>query len=170
MNERWSIGIDLGVTSKHAATVFDTHTGQPAVKRFTFPHTAAGVQRLLDRLDRVRQDAPQGEFAAVMEPTGKMWIALAAVLREQGIECRLPSTELAAGYRKRRQKAGKTNAIDADCLARLPQSEREHLHPACLRDQPTGDLYAWCKFHERLSQRSPFLCVRKLDVQVPARQ
>ena len=152
-NPRWTLGIDLGVTSKHALAVFDTQTGQPALKRFTFPHTAEGVQRLLDRLERVRQDAPDSEFVAVMEPTGKMWIALAAVLRERGMECLLPSTALAAAYRHKRKKAGKSNAIDADCLARLPQAERDKLHPACLRDQPTGDLHSWCKLHERTTKQ-----------------
>jgi len=153
MHERWTIGIDLGVTSKHAVVVVDTQTGETLVKRFSFPHTAAGMQRLLDRLERVRQHAPDAGFTAVMEPTGKMWVALAAVLREHGIESRLPSVAVAAAYRNKSKKAGKTNEIDADCLARLPLFDAKKLHPACLRNQPTGDLHSWCKFHERLSKR-----------------
>ena len=152
MDKRWIIGIDLGVTSKHAVHVFDTHTGEPALKRFTFAHTAAGMQQFLDRLERIRKPDPEAGFLAVMEPTGKMWIAVAAVLREHGIESRLAPTHLAAAYRKKRKRGRKTNAIDAETLARLPLVEKKLLPPACLREQPAGDLHSWCKLHERLTQ------------------
>lgn len=153
MHERFVIGIDLGVTSKHVVRVLDTHTGEVVVKRLSFPHTAAGVQELFDRLARVQQQTPDAGFTAVMEPTGKMWIAIAAVLREKGIGSLSPSTELAAAYRGKRTKSGKSNTIDADSLARFPQAEKDRLHPPCLRDADTGDLHGWCKFHRRLSNR-----------------
>jgi len=133
--------------------LFDTQAGKPVVKRFTFPHTAGGLKQLVDRVDTVRSRAGGGEVTAVIEPTGKVWTPVAAYLRECGMVTLMPSPMLAAAYRKRRQKGGKSNHIDADSLARLPLAEGDRLNPACLRDQPTGDLHQWCKCHEKLTKQ-----------------
>lgn len=148
MNVRYTLGIDLGITSHHSAVLFDNQVGRPVVKRFTFPHTAAGLQKLHER---VKQKVGAEGVRAVMEPTGKVWIPASGWLREHGVETLMTSPMLSAAYRKKRRKGGKSNQIDADTLARLPQAEGDRLNAACLREQKTGDLHDWCKFHVKLT-------------------
>jgi len=150
VNARYSLGIDLGITSRHRAVLFDTQLGKPIFKRFTFPHTAAGFESLKERIQRAIGD---GKVQAVMEPTGKVWVPLAGWLRERGTESLMTSPVLAAAYRRKRQKGGQSNQIDADTLARLPQAEGDRLNPACLREQKAGDLNEWCKFHEKTTRQ-----------------
>ena len=153
MDIRYSIGIDLGITSQHVAVIFDREAGRPVVKNFKFPHTAEGLKRLVERVEKVRAEHGSGAAQAVMEPTGKVWTPVSGFLREHDIGTLMPSPMLVTAYRKRRSGSGKSNGIDADALARLPQAEGDRLNPACLRDPKTGDLHSGCKFHEKLSGR-----------------
>ncbi len=153
MEARYTIGIDLGITSQHVAVVFDREAGKAVVKGFKFHHTADGFKQLVERVEKVKAKHGPGAAQAVMEPTGKVWTPVAGFLREHDIRTLMPSPMLATAYRKKRSGSGKSNGIDADALARLPQAEGDRLNPACLRDQKTGDLHGLCKFHEKLSGR-----------------
>jgi transposase len=153
MDTRWTLGIDLGITSKHTAVLFDRACGKAAVKPIQFAHTAGEFKEFLARVKKSVGEEEVGGVQVVMEPTGNVWVALAGYLREQGMEILMPCPTLAAAYRKKRQQGGKSNRIDAETLARLPQAEREYLNPACLRDPKSGDLHRWCKFHEKVTKR-----------------
>lgn len=102
------IGIDLALRSDHTAVVYED--GVAVSKPFKVPRTMSGVIEL----ERRAGNEPC-EF--LMEPTGLVWLPLAAELKRRGFSVYLPKTQKISALRKFYKEHTKTDINDASALA-----------------------------------------------------
>jgi len=120
------VGVDLGLRTRHKAVVFDgvVRRGKP----FAVEVSQAGFDRLLER---ATEDTQQ-RVTFVFEPTGMAWLPVAAYVSAAGHRALLAKTQKVSDLRKFFKKHTKSDVIDAEALARLPQIDPEGVHPAPL--------------------------------------
>jgi transposase len=123
--ERRLLGIDLGVTTAHTAAILD-QAGQVLGRRRCRP--------TVDSLEAVEAAALAGAPAGtrlevVVEPTGPAWLPVAVFFGRRGHTVyRVPSAK-AADLRRFLSRHAKSNAIDAETLARLPLVDPRGMQP-----------------------------------------
>jgi len=145
------IGLDLAVTSKHAAIVME-ETGKyvsPVFKLRTWPQELAAL------LERGRQGVEaEHPVAVIMEPTGYAWLPVASYLcRQEGVTVYLVNTQQVADLRRYLKKHAKSDRIDSRVLCKIWLVSPEKLHPLRL---PGGDMLALrqaCKQLNRVTDR-----------------
>lgn len=110
------LGLDLGVTSPHVAVVLDgagsvcaRRRARPTVDSLTALEAAAlaGAQ-------------PDTRLVVVVEPTGPAWLPIAVFFGRRGHTVLRVTSAKAADLRRFLARHAKSNAIDAETLARLP--------------------------------------------------
>jgi transposase len=107
------IGLDLALRAAHRAAVFDDDhaVGRP----FPVAHTKQGIDKLIERATA----GVEGPCEFVMEPTGLVWIPLAAELARQGHRTYVPKPQKTHDLRKFYAKHTKTDGEDASAAGRL---------------------------------------------------
>jgi transposase len=110
------LGLDLGVTSEHAAVVLDS-TGSACARRRARP--------TVDRLTALETSAlagaePATRLVVVIEPTGPAWLPIAVFFGRRGHTVLRITSAKAAALRRFLARHAKSNGIDAETLARLP--------------------------------------------------
>ena len=110
------VGIDLGRKSAHDAVLFRRETRRQVGKGIRFTTTVEGLDRLLQRIERVREDQEQVEF--VIDSPGRAWVPIASALINQGFSVYRPTTSLMKSVRQGTNRKNKSNKIDAQTLAR----------------------------------------------------
>ena len=132
MSCRRLVGIDLGIASAHAVRVLDEE-GNTVAKRKAVPT----VESLSVIESAALEGTPAGtRLEVVIEPTGPAWLPIAVFFMNRGhVVYRVKSTQ-SADLRRFLSRYAKTNAIDADTLARLPL-----IHPAGVQplELPSAD-------------------------------
>jgi transposase len=114
MMERY-VGIDLGIATKHKATVYD---GPERVgKTFSFETSHEGLEYLLKR---ATEDV-EGRVNFVFEPTSVVWLPVSAYVSAAGHRCYMVKTQKSSDFRKFFSKYAKSDSIDSGVLARIPQ-------------------------------------------------
>jgi transposase len=110
------LGIDLGITTAHTAAILD-QSGQVLGRRRCRP--------TVESLEAVEAAALAGaaegtRLEVLVEPTGPAWLPVAVFFGSHGhVVYRVPSAK-AADLRRFLSRHAKSNAIDAETLARLP--------------------------------------------------
>jgi transposase len=127
------IGVDLGLRSRHKAVVFDG--GRRRGRPFAVEVSQEGFERLLARATEDTQET----VTFVIEPTGVAWMPLAAYVTNAGHRAVLAKTQKSSDLRKFFKKHTKSDVIDAETLARLPQLDQDGVHPVPL---PTAEQHA----------------------------
>ncbi|MBN1193338.1 MAG: IS110 family transposase [Coriobacteriia bacterium] len=124
------VGIDLGIRTKHRAAVLDgaERRGKP----FSVEVSRDGLEDLL----RKSTEEQEGPVSFVMEPTGLSWLVMSAYVSASGHRVYLAKPQKASDLRKFIKKHTKSDNIDADSLARLPQLDPEGVHELHV---PSGD-------------------------------
>jgi transposase len=123
--ERRLLGIDLGVTTAHTVAILD-QAGQVLGRRRCRPTVAS-----LEAVEAAAlAGAPAGtRLEVVVEPTGPAWLPVAVFFGNRGHTVyRVPSAK-AADLRRFLARHAKSNAIDAETLARLPLVDPKGLQP-----------------------------------------
>jgi hypothetical protein len=110
------LGLDLGVTSEHAAVVLDV-TGSVCARRRARP--------TVDSLAALEAAAlagaePATQLVVVIEPTGPAWLPIAVFFGRRGHTVLRVTSAKAADLRRFLARHAKSNGIDAETLARLP--------------------------------------------------
>jgi transposase len=110
------LGLDLGVTSEHAAVVLDS-TGRVCARRRARP--------TVDSLTALEATAlagaePATQLVVVIEPTGPAWLPIAVFFGRRGHAVLRVTSAKAADLRRFLARHAKSNSIDAETLARLP--------------------------------------------------
>jgi transposase len=110
------LGLDLGVTSEHAAVVLDA-TGSVCARRRARP--------TVDSLTALEAAAlagaePATQLVVVIEPTGPAWLPIAVFFGRRGHTVLRVTSAKAADLRRFLARHAKSNGIDAETLARLP--------------------------------------------------
>lgn len=124
------VGVDLGIRTRHRAVVLDGLERRG--RTFSVEVSREGFEKLLARAT----DGVQGPVRFVLEPTGVAWLPLAAYVGSAGHYVYLVKPQQASDFRKCLRKHTKTDSVDADALARLPQMYPERVYPLVL---PTAD-------------------------------
>lgn len=116
---RLFVGIDI------AATTFTTSWLRPGASpsaAMTFAQTPAGFTALLQQL--AATGAAPAATLVVMEATGSYWVALAVALHDAGYSVAVVNPAQLANYARSLPRRGKTDALDAQVLARFAAERR----------------------------------------------
>jgi transposase len=125
IDDRRMVGIDLGIASDHTVRVLDGHGSEVCRRR---------ARPTVESLAAVEVAAMAGAGAGVrlevvIEPTGPAWLPIAVFFTARGHRVFRVSSAKAADLRRFLSRHAKSNAIDADTLARLPLLAPDSLHP-----------------------------------------
>lgn len=151
MSKRF-IGIDLAITSKHRASVFDVSKTEFLGKSFSFDRSIEGFELLLAR---ALNGAKQGcELYFVMEPTSLAWVPLATFLIMKGHTVYLVKPQKASALRKFLRRHTKTNRIDSQALAKIPLVDMDGLNQLYLPPTRVEALNRCCRQRERLVEEN----------------
>ena len=117
------IGVDLGIASSHKAIVVDENGRSH--KPIAIEVSIEGYERLAELAfggaDRCRSEV-------VMEPTGNMWMPLAAFLNFRGVPVVVGTGKKVSDLCKFYRRHVKTDVIDAEAMARLPEVDPKGCH------------------------------------------
>jgi transposase len=116
------VGIDLALRSDHQAVVVED--GVRIGKSFPVKRTKAGV----DELERRATAGADGPCEFTMEPTGFVWLPLAAELERRGHRIYLPKPQKTNALRKFYSVYAKTDRIDAAALALVRHVDPEGVY------------------------------------------
>lgn len=142
------VGVDVAAAT--ATVAWLTTDGSPGAP-FTVAQTIHGYATLHERL-RATGTAP-AEVLVVMEATGSYWIALATTLVEHGYHVSVVNPKRAHHFANVLLKRPKTDAIDAQMLARLGAL----LQPAPWTPPPA----IYTELQQRLVHRDALLAMRQ---------
>jgi transposase len=150
MQDRWLVGIDLGITSAHTVRVL-SGDGSLVWRRKAVP--------TLERVGEVEQAALAGAAAdtrleVVIEPTGPAWLPIAVFFTSRGHTVYRVSSAKAHDLGRFLKRHAKSNGIDADTLARLPLVDPAGLHPLVLPDASRAALDRRVRATDRLTQQA----------------
>lgn len=134
--QRRIVGIDLGITSAHAVTVVD-ETGRVLARR--------RCRSRLDSLIAIETVAlagaePATRLEVVIEPTGPAWLPVAVFFIRREHRVFRVSTQKSADLRRFLSRHAKSNAIDAETLAKIAIIDRDHLRVLELADRDRAEL------------------------------
>jgi transposase len=136
MPERRLVGIDLGITSEHTASVLRAD-GSKVCQRRCRPTPDS----LADLEQAALAGAPDGtRLEVVVEPTGPAWRPVAIYFTRRGHLVYRVSSAKAADLRRFLSRHAKSNNIDALTLAKLPMMASEGLIPLELGDREQAAL------------------------------
>ena len=113
------VGVDLGLRGQHQAVVYDGVVRQG--RAFAVKVSREGFDELLRRAT----EGSEGPVTFVMEPTGNAWVTLAAYVAAAGHRVKLAKPQKVSDLRKFYRKHTKTDVIDAEALARLPEVDAD---------------------------------------------
>jgi transposase len=124
MADRRLVGIDLGITSTHTVRVV-AGDGTTVCRRKALPTCES-----LGELERAALvgTSPGTRLEVVIEPTGPAWLPIAVFFTRHGHTVYRVSSAKAADLRRFLSRHAKSNAIDADTLARLPLLDPASVH------------------------------------------
>ncbi len=112
------IGIDLAVSAKHTAAIYDPATNKHLCKRFQFRSRAADIERLLSK---ARDGAPEDlELIAVLEATGMSWFEVGQYLHRQGVQVHRVNGRRTKYLRQVAWPNARSDKLDSITLSRLP--------------------------------------------------
>lgn len=123
MEHRRIIGMDLGVVSDHVVAIWD-ETATTLSRRRCRPTKSS-----LETIEAAAlAGAPEGiRLEVVIEPTGAAWMPVAVFFCRRGHTVYRVSSQKAADLRRFLSRHAKSNAIDAETLARLAIVDPDHL-------------------------------------------
>ncbi len=142
------VGVDIAAAT---ATVAWMTPGAKPSRSFTIAQTPQGFAALRERLG-VTGYAPH-QMLIVMEATGTYWMRLATMLAEADYGVSVVNPRQAHNFAKTLLKRAKTDAIDAQLLARLGAL----LQPAPWTPPPA----IYTELHQRLAHRDALVAMRQ---------
>jgi len=141
------IGMDLGLSGKHRVAVLDgaERLGKP----FSVEVSAEGFEQLLQRATA----GAEGPVKFVLEPTGLAWVPVAAYMAAAGHQVHLVKPQKVSHLRKFLRQYTKTDSVDAETNARLPQVDPKGVHELRLPTPEQMALRRLVNRRERLTQQ-----------------
>lgn len=116
------IGIDLALRSQHRAVVYEDD--RKVGKSFGVPHSKEGLADLIAR--GAGEGGGQCEF--IMEPTGLMWLPIAAEVIRNGHKAYVPKPQKTRDLRRVLSRHTKTDGRDAEAAALLRHLDSSGVH------------------------------------------
>ena len=141
------VGVDIAAETFTAAWLPPGDTPTAPLTREQTPAGYAALQRRLQATG-----APSAETLVVLEATGNYWVALAVTLHEAGYRVAVVNPRQAHHFAKAQLRRAKTDALDAQDLARLAAA----LQPAPWTPPPA----VYHQARQRLVARDALLAMR----------
>jgi transposase len=138
--------MDLGIGTRHRVAVLDD--SQRRGKPFAVEVSREGFEELLRRAT----EAADGPVKIVMEPTGLAWVPVAAYMAAAGHQVHLVKPQKVSHLRKFLKQHTKSDSMDAETNARLPQVDPDGINELQLPTPEQMALQRLVKRRERLSQ------------------
>lgn len=155
---RLHIGIDPAGKYSVAKLVTQDGVALPGVVRFR--PDRSGVAGLLQA---VREKAPGAECHFFVEASGTYWYAPCAQLRDCGQVVHLINTSYVKAQRRASSRYAKSDAKDAEALARAPLNMGEKAyHPADIPEGPRLNLRLLCRQRHTLQEDATAIKLRVL--------
>ena len=149
------IGVDLGIGSCHKAMVVDEN-GRSS-RPIAIDVSLEGYERLADLAIGC---AARCRSEVVMEPTGNMWLPLAAFLNSRGVPVVMGTGKKVSDLRKFYRRHAKTDIVDAETMARLPGVDPKGSHTFEIPPIEVLSLRRLVKQRERFVRQSMVCKVR----------
>jgi transposase len=147
--QRRIVGVDLGVTSAHSVVVVD-EAGEVLARRRCRP-----TRESLEALEAaaLAGAAPGMGLEVVVEPTGVSWLPVASFFVGRGHVVYRVSSQKAADLRRFLSRHAKSNAIDAETLARVAIVDRANLVPLVLASSEMASLNRRARAADALTEQ-----------------
>ena len=142
------VGMDLGISTPHRVAVLDgaERRGKP----FAVEVSREGFEELLRRAT----EGVDGPVKIVMEPTGLAWVPVAAYMSAAGHQVHLVKPQKVSHLRKFLKQHTKSDSMDAETNARLPQVDPKGVHELQLPTPEQMALRRLVNRRERLAQEA----------------
>ena len=147
-----NVGIDLAITSKHVAAVYDPQVKKYLGKPFKFDISFEGYEKLLTRCKQLYSHYCDAEIEVsfVMEPTSLTWMPMCCYLIAKGFKTYRVTTQKSSDFRKFLSKHSKSDKIDANALARLPEIISDKIYEVYMPSTDLGILGRKTKYLAKL--------------------
>ena len=149
---RINVGIDLAITSQHVATVYDPQIKEYLGKPFKFDISFKGYEWFLAHCKQLysHYDDAEIEVSFIMEPTSLVWMPLCCYLIAKGFKVYRVTTQKSSDFRKFISKYNKSDKIDANSLARLPEIIPDKIYEVYMPSTDLGVLGRKTKYLAKL--------------------
>lgn len=140
------VGIDLGIATKHRVAVLE------GAERIGKPFSVAVSREGMEELLRRATAGAEGPLKVVLEPTGLAWVPVAAYLSAAGHQVHLVKPQKVSHLRKFLRQHTKSDSVDAETNARLPQVDPKGIHQVSLPTPEQMTLRRLVNRRDRLAQ------------------
>ena len=83
-----TLTLSLDLSKKEHSVFVSDHTNRP-ISRFKIPHSLEGINSLIIEAERIREGLGYSHITYFMEPTSHLWMNVANILEENGLNYRL---------------------------------------------------------------------------------
>ncbi len=147
MARRLYVGIDLGITSRHEAAVYDPETRNFVVKSHKFTQGIRGYRSLMKRIKNIADKNTEIIFCT--EPTSTSWIPLCVFLVAKRYRVYRVTPQKASDLRKFYKRHHKSNNIDAKTLAKIALVD-DDVYPVYIPEMDIFSLQRYCREMDRI--------------------
>lgn len=154
------VGIDLAITSRHRASVYDPQENRYLDNSFAFDIDFDGFEYMLRQVENNVREGEEAQLNFVMEPTALAWMPLSCYLVSRGYKVYRVTPQQSADFRKFRSKYAKSDRIDCKALARLPLVSEEAVYQLYLPSSDLGALSRWTRHLAKITQQAASRKVR----------
>ena len=156
------VGIDLAITGRHRASVYDSQENRYLDNSFAFDIDYEGFEYMLRRVQSHVREGEEVELNFVMEPTALAWMPLSCYLVSQGHMVYRVTPQQSADFRKFRSKYTKSDRIDCQALAKLLLVSEDGVYQLYLPSSDLGELSRRTRHLAKITQQA---ASRKLRIQ-----
>lgn len=151
--KRLNIGIDLSLTEKHRASVYNPQTQEYLDKSFSFDASYEGYEFLWEQVRKHIPDNEEVEMKFIMEPTSLAWLPLSCYLKTKGQRVYRITTQKSSDLRKFLERHTKSDRVDTRTLAVAPEVDKKGIYELYLPSTDLGTLTRKCKHMAKLIKR-----------------
>ena len=155
------VGIDLAITGRHRASVYDPQENRYFDNSFAFDINFEGFEYMLRQVESHVRKGEEAQLNFVMEPTALAWMPLSCYLVSRGHKVYRVTPQQSSDFRKFRSKHAKSDRIDCKALARLPLVSEEAVYQLYL---PSSDLGALSRRTRHLAKITQQAASRKVRI------
>ena len=148
------VGIDLAITGRHRASVYDSQENRYLDNSFAFDIDYEGYEGMLRRVQSHFGEEDEVQMNFVMEPTALAWMPLSCYLVSRGYAVYRVTPQKSSDFRKFRSKYAKSDRIDCQAMARLPLVSEDGVYQLYLPSSDLGALSRQTRHLAKITQQA----------------
>jgi transposase len=150
--KRLNIGIDLALTGKHRASIYDPQKQEHLDNSFSFDNSYEGYEYLLKQVNKYNPEKEDIELKFIMEPTSLAWMPLCCYLNAKRQQIYRITTQKSSDLRKFLEHYTKSDRVDTKALALAPEVDKKGIYELYLPTTDLGTLGRYCKQMAKLTK------------------